>query len=183
MLALEVISVPHHSINSQPGVVAIGFSLEEIVLLRQELVADDYIYVIKNGITPVKAAALKPTKCWHLSFSSTVVSNVPWSPFLFVFNLFFYWRIITFQNFVVFCQTSIWITIGIHISPPFWNSLPSPSPSHLSRLIQSPCLSFQSHTANSLMFPCHSFHTSHPLLLSPHVHKSILYVCFSVATL
>ena len=40
-------------------------------------------------------------------------------------------------------------TVGIHISPPFWNSLPSPSPSHPSRLIQSPYLSFLSHTANS----------------------------------
>ena len=39
--------------------------------------------------------------------------------------------------------------IGIHISSPFSNSLPSPSPSHLSKLIQSPCLSFLSHTANS----------------------------------
>ena len=68
MLALEVISVPHHSVRSQPGVVAVGFShhlkwkgLEKIVLLRQELVADDYIYVIKNGITPVKAVSLKLT--------------------------------------------------------------------------------------------------------------------------
>ena len=32
-------------------------------------------------------------------------------------------------------------------------------------------------------FPCYSFHTSHPLLLSPHVHKSILYICFSIAVL
>ena len=39
--------------------------------------------------------------------------------------------------------------IGIHISTPFWNSFPSPSPSQPSRLIQSPCLSFLSHTANS----------------------------------
>ena len=39
--------------------------------------------------------------------------------------------------------------IGIHISLPFWNSLPSPSLSHPSRLIQGPCLSFLSHTANS----------------------------------
>ena len=37
----------------------------------------------------------------------------------------------------------------IHIPPPFWTSLPSSSPSHPSRLIQSPCLSFLSHTANS----------------------------------
>ena len=37
----------------------------------------------------------------------------------------------------------------IHISPPFWSSLPSPSPPHSSRLIQSPYLSFLSHEANS----------------------------------
>ena len=35
--------------------------------------------------------------------------------------------------------------IGTHIFPPFWNS----SPSHPSRLMQSPSLSFLSHTANS----------------------------------
>ena len=39
--------------------------------------------------------------------------------------------------------------IGIHIPPPFWTSLPSPSPSHPSRLIQNPCLSFLRCTANS----------------------------------
>ena len=60
-----------------------------------------------------------------------------------------YWRIIALQNVAVLCQTPMWITHSIHISPPFWTSLPSPSPSHLSRLIQSPCLSFLSHTANS----------------------------------
>ena len=32
-------------------------------------------------------------------------------------------------------------------------------------------------------FPCYSLHTSHPLLPSPHGHKSILYVCFSIAGL
>ena len=30
-------------------------------------------------------------------------------------------------------------------------------------------------------FPYYSLHTSHPLLPSPHVHKFILYVCFSIA--
>ena len=39
----------------------------------------------------------------------------------------------------------------LHISPPFWTSLPSPYPSYPSRLIQRPCLSFLSHTANSLL--------------------------------
>ena len=37
----------------------------------------------------------------------------------------------------------------IHMSLPFQNSLPLPSPSYPSRLIQSPCLSFLSQTANS----------------------------------
>ena len=32
-------------------------------------------------------------------------------------------------------------------------------------------------------FLCYSFHTSHPLLPSPHVHKSILYAFFSIAAL
>ena len=39
--------------------------------------------------------------------------------------------------------------IGIHTSLPFWTSLPSPAPFHTSRLIQSPCLTFLSHIANS----------------------------------
>ena len=38
--------------------------------------------------------------------------------------------------------------IGIHVSLPFWNSLPSSSPSHPSRLMQRLCLSFLSHTTN-----------------------------------
>ena len=66
---------------------------------------------------------------------------------------------------------------------------------NLDPMIQSPCLSFLSHTANSpwlsilhiviqvSMIFCCSFHTSHPLLPSPNAHKSILYVCFSIAIL
>ena len=65
------------------------------------------------------------------------------------FNLFFYWRIIALQIFVVFCQILIWFSYrNIYIFSPFLASLPSPSPSHPSRLIQSPCLSFLRHTAN-----------------------------------
>ena len=106
---------------------------------------------------------------------------------IFFFKLFiFYWRIIALQNFVVFWQTSTWISHRYMYIP----SLPSPSPSHPSRLIQSPCLSFLSHTANScwpsilhivIKFPCYSFHASHPLLPSPCVQKSVL--CLSIATL
>ena len=70
------------------------------------------------------------------------------SPLLifFFFKFFFYWKVIALQNFVVFWHESV---IGIHISPRFWTSLPFPSPSHPSRLIQSSCLSFLRHTANS----------------------------------
>ena len=35
--------------------------------------------------------------------------------------------------------------IGIHIYPPFWTSLPSPTTFYVSRGIQNPCLSFLSH--------------------------------------
>ena len=36
----------------------------------------------------------------------------------------FYWRIIALQNFAVSCQTSKWITIGLHISPSLLNLPP-----------------------------------------------------------
>ena len=75
--------------------------------------------------------AIQGLLCFHTVFSSS-------SSFFFNY-LFFYWRIIALQNFVVFCQTSHESPIGIQISPPFWTSLPSPSPSHPSRLIQRPC--------------------------------------------
>ena len=105
---------------------------------------------------------------------------------------FFYWRIIALQNFAVSVKPQHESAIGIHISPPFWSSLPSASPCHSSRLTQSPCLSFLSHTANShwlsilhmvISVSCYSLHASHPLLPSPHVHKSVLSVCFSIAAL
>ena len=81
---------------------------------------------------------------------------------------------------------------GIHISLPSWTSIPSPFPSHSSRLIQSPCLSSLRHTENFhwlpfniwyWKFPCYSLHTSHPLLPSNHVYKTILNVCFSTVAL
>ena len=64
-------------------------------------------------------------------------------------SFFFNWKIIALQTFVVFCKPQYESAIGVDISPPFWNSLPSPSPSHHSRLILSSCLSFLSYTANS----------------------------------
>ena len=84
-------------------------------------------------------------------------------------------KVIALQNFAVVCQTSE-SAIDIHISPAFWTSLPSPSSSYPSRLMQSPCLSFlaiQQIPVGYLFyiwqckFPCCSLHTSHSLSLSP----------------
>ena len=82
--------------------------------------------------------------------------------------------------------------IGIHISPPSWTSLPSPSLSYPSRLIQSPCLSFLRHPVNSWWLSILYMVIKVSMLLSPYispsppfsyVHKSVLYVCFSNAAL
>ena len=55
------------------------------------------------------------------------------SIFCFLFGcflfLFFNWRIIALQNFVKLQHES---AIGLHISSPFWTSLPSPTPSNSS---------------------------------------------------
>ena len=70
---------------------------------------------------------------------------------VFLLNFFiFYWRIIALQNFVVFCQTSIWISHWYTYVPSLL-TLPShlSSPSYPSRLIQSPHLSFLGHIADS----------------------------------
>ena len=69
--------------------------------------------------------------------------------FFFLPFYFFNWRIITLQNFVVFCHTSTKISHRYTHVPSLLN-LPSISPlSRPSRLSQSPCLSSLSHTANS----------------------------------
>ena len=75
------------------------------------------------------------------------------------------------------------LAIGICMSPSSWTSLPAPTPSHPSRLLQSPCLSSLSHTANFhwlsilhmvvYMLPCFFLHLSHPFHV-PHGHSSVL---------
>ena len=76
--------------------------------------------------------------------------------------------------------------IGTHMSPPSWTSLPPPTPSHPSRLLQSLSLSFLSHTANShwlfytwqcICFyvilsirPTLSFFPRHPTTISLSIH-------------
>ena len=64
--------------------------------------------------------------------------------------LFFDIRIIDLQNLAVFCQTLIWISHSYTQVPPSWTSLPSPSMSDPSRLVQSPCLTSLRHKTNPL---------------------------------
>ena len=106
---------------------------------------------------------------------------------------FFYWRIIALQNFVVFCQTSTLISHRYKYIPSLFN-LPPISLPILTLSIDTELL-FEFPEPYSKIpvgylfyilfckFPCYSFHISHSLLPSPHVHKSILYVCFSTAAL
>ena len=111
-----------------------------------------------------------------------------WIILFFFFHLkkfIFHWRIIALQNFAVFCQIPTWISHRYTYIPSLLNLPLISPPSHPSKLIQSPFLSFRRHIEIpigylfyiwSWRFLCYSFHTSHPLLPSPHVHKFILYV-------
>ena len=54
------------------------------------------------------------------------------------FIYFFYWRIIVLQILLFFVKPQHEAAIGIHISPLFWTSLPSPSPSHPSSWYRGP---------------------------------------------
>ena len=86
----------------------------------------------------------------------------------------FYWRIIALQYCVDFCHTSTWISHRYTCVLSILNLLPSPTPSHPSRLSQSTGLSSLHHTANShwlsvlyrvmYMFQCCSLTSSHPPL-------------------
>ena len=122
------------------------------------------------------------------SSRSFMLSNLTFKSFF--FNFFFYWRIIALQNFVVFCQISTWIShrcVCVYIYIYIYIYIPSP-PSHLppstplgwyrapawaSWAIQQIPIGYLFYIWYC-KFPCYSFDTSHPLLPSPHVHKSIL---------
>ena len=66
-------------------------------------------------------------------------------PFFFFFFNFFIEGKLLYRILLFSIKPQHESAIGIHISPPFWTSLPFPSPSHPSRLTQRPCLSFLSH--------------------------------------
>ena len=109
---------------------------------------------------------------------------------LFVLNLFFYWRTIALQMFFSSIKPEHESAIGIHIFPPSWNSLPSPSPSHPSRLITEPLFEFpepfsKSPLAIYFTYGNISFHVtlSIQITLSPPLPMSISLFSMSLSPL
>ena len=127
---------------------------------------------------------------WRLALGLSVYQNRPFANTGFFnhavyyisifFNLFLNWRIIALQNFV-FCQTSTWISHRYTYVPSFLNLPPHPTPLGWYRApvwipwdiqqIPIACLFY----IRYCKFPCDSLRTCHPLLPSPHVHKSDLH--------
>ena len=117
------------------------------------------------------------------------------NPNSFLKFIYFNWRMIALQYWLGFCHISTWISHRYTYVPSLLNLPPTPTPSHSSRLSQSTSLSSLSHTANShwlstlqrvvYMLPHCSL--SVPPSPSTHlptcVHKSVLYVCVSIAAL
>ena len=91
--------------------------------------------VISGCWCPVFKGILYVGKNWYLF---PLYSAFPC--FFKKFYLFFNWRIIALQILFFSVKPQYESATGIYISLPFWTSFPSPSPSHPSRLIQSPCL-------------------------------------------
>ena len=92
-----------------------------------------------------------------------------------------------------FCHTSIWISHRCAYAPSLLSLPPTSHPSPPLQVVTEPQLEFPESSSKFPlaiwhmvvgMFPCHSLHSSHPLLLPPaHVHKSVLCVCISIAAL
>ena len=108
-----------------------------------------------------------------------------------VFWKIFNWRVIALHYRVSFCCPSTWSSIGIHMSPPSWTSLPPPTASRCFRLSQRTGFEFPvSCTCTGRLFHiqcCICFRVTvsvHPSLSFPYcAHKSVLYVCLSIAPL
>ena len=92
----------------------------------------------------------------HVWFKPSMFDTFPstrWTFFFFLIYLFFIEGELLYRILLFSVKPQHESDIDIHMSPPFWNSLLSSSPSHPSRLIRSPCLSFGSLTANSRWLP------------------------------
>ena len=115
---------------------------------------------------------------WGFKVSDTTSD---WTTVCILRFIYFNWRMIALQNFVVSVKHQQESAIGKHMSPSSWTSLPSPSPSY-SGLSQSPCLSSLSLQIPIgylfyiwyCKFPCYCLQAlTLSILPSPCVHKAV----------
>ena len=98
----------------------------------------------------------KEPTCWCRRIREGLIPRLGGSPrgghgnpfqYLFLKHIFFFnWRITALHNLLFSVKHQQESAIGAPMSPPSWNSLPSPFPSYSSRLLQSRCLSSLSHS-------------------------------------
>ena len=113
--------------------------------------------------------------------------------FIFFPLYFFNWRIIALQNFVGFCQTSTRISHRYTYIPFSQASLLAPSPPPASKLSQSTVsvswIIQKIPPGYLFTYSIASFHVAFSIYLtlsrlpSLHVHKFVVYFCFSIAIL
>ena len=158
----------------------------------------EYFQHLQNSLVPF-CGQFPPLSCWvHwpklflLSYPFNVwnfSSNMPFiTPnigdlyllfFLFKKKIiyFFNWRILALRILLFSVKHKHESGIGVYMSPPSWTPLWSPSPSHPSKLTQSPCLSSLRHTQNShwlsILHTVTCFHDT----LSIHLNFSSLSLC------
>ena len=145
---------------------------------------------------------LRPSSCFRDGGCPSVPSHgrrgegALWGLFFFLFFFEIYLFLIEGQLLYNIMLVSVKhhheSALATHMSHSSWISLSLPSPSHRSRLFQSSSVSSLIHQAHPhwlsnlhvvIKFPCHSLHTSPRFLPTPHVHKSVLCVCVSIAAL
>ena len=100
---------------------------------------------------------------------SSISDSISPPTLLFLFLIFFNWRIIALKHCVGFCHTSIWISHRYTYIPSLLKPLSSPSPSQPSRLSQSTDLNSLCHTANSHLLSILRRYTD-----SQQTHKNML---------
>ena len=105
---------------------------------------------LKKQETPdQKCSSLKMSLSSHAIFSKVNIKLIFIQWVYSFFNLPFNWRTIANRILLFSLKFQHESATGIYISAHFGTSLPSPCTSPPSSFIQSPCLSFLSHTANS----------------------------------
>ena len=109
---------------------------------------------------------------------SSDYTEMCWQSDAFVFLSFFIFNLLTIEGYLLYRISLFSVkpqnesAIGIHISLPFWTSFPSTSPSHPSRLLQSPHLFPEPHSKFPLAIYFTYGNVSFPIAVSIHLTLS-----------